>query len=65
MSNINKEKAYSGKYLTVRGKDYQLVPEVCDKGCKGCALYNRNTVCASTPDLISLCRQGFILKEVK
>lgn len=54
------EEAYSGKYVTIKGKLHTLVPEKDRGHCEGCALYNENCPTTAT----KLCTQGFILKKV-
>ena len=53
--------AYSGKYVTHKGKAYQLVPEQSPRMCLGCAMI-KSVGC--TDDLTQLCRQGYIYKKV-
>jgi len=62
MTNKTTVEAYSGKYITNKGKQYQLVPEVGKGMCKGCAVINT----LGCPDsLTQYCRQGYILKKVE
>lgn len=62
MDKVIKPIAYSGKYVDVNNKDYFLVPEVSQGGCKGCDLLDKG-LC--TKNVTDYCRQGYILKKVK
>lgn len=62
MKNAND--AYAGKYMDFGAVTYQLIPEIVKGGCKGCALQEKSHVCENIPNLLSNCRQGFILKVV-
>lgn len=60
--NKKKEiKAYSGKYITHKGKLHILMPELKPCMCEGCDLYNMTC----PPEITELCTKGFILKRVK
>lgn len=60
--------AYSGKYVELDSKTYQLTPEAVKGGCVGC---DRVTLATCHKDRTEegyaptrYCRQGFILKKV-
>lgn len=61
MKNAIKPIAYSGKYINVNNRDYSLMPEVPQGGCKGCDLLGKG-LCTKT--ITDYCRQGYILKKV-
>lgn len=59
---INKSKtAYSGKYLSIDGNTYTLVPELDSHACRGCD----RLMSHCSPEVTELCTQGFILKKLK
>lgn len=55
-------KAEEGMLVSFKKHTYRLIPEVVEKGCKGCALYNNN---GCNRDVTDYCRQGFILERIK
>ena len=54
-------KAKEGQRINYKNKEYKLIKEKVKGGCQGCALYDTK---ACSDYLLSICRQGFILKRV-